>query len=236
MSKILEPELKKTVINYLFKKKVLQANSTLINEYAIDKHSRRVDLALVKSKKLFAYEIKSNSDTLLRLHGQISTYLQFFDKVTVITSPKHTQKALLTTPDNVAIWEVNDDDIKVIRAGKIKLISDKYNFLKLITVTELARLAREHNIFVNLKRRKTLEQNLIYLPTSVIREYALNCISERYKKNNQRFFNNLNRSQLATTEDLKLLRTDTNIEINKRKSSNINSLINVLESIQGHES
>lgn len=236
MSKILEPELKRIVINYLLKKEILQTDDTLINEYVIDKYSRRVDLALIKSKKLFAYEIKSNSDTLLRLHGQVSTYLQYFDKVTVITSPKHTQKALLSTPENVAIWEVNDEGIKIIRTGKIKIISDKYKFLQLMTVTELVKLARENNIFVNLKRRKVLEQNLLYLPTSLIRERALNYLSERYKKNNQRFFSNLNKLQLATTEDLKLLRTDLNIESKKSKSTNINSLINILESIHNTES
>lgn len=235
MSKILEPELKRIVINYLLKKEVLQIDSTLINEYVIDKYSRRVDLALIKSKKLFAYEIKSSSDTLLRLQGQVSTYLQYFDKVTVITSPKHTQKALLSTPANVAIWEVNDESVKVIRAGKIKMISDKYNFLKLMPVTELAKLARENNIFVNLKRRNVLEQNLLYLPTALIRERALNYLSERYKKSNQRFFSNLNKSQVTNTEDLKLLRADLNIESNKLKSTNINNLIKVLELMHQNE-
>jgi len=229
MHKILEPELKLMVINYLLENGTFTENDTVINEFTIDKYSRRVDLALVKTNRLFAYEIKSNSDSLTRLNGQVTKYLEYFDKVTVITAPKHTLKALNSTPANVAIWEVDIDTIKVIRRGRSILITDKYKFLQLMTATELAKLARQHKLSVSLQRRKVFEQNLIYLPISTIRKYTLNFLRERYKKNNVRFFESLKNSRLSNTKDLKLLRSEHTNEIKSKQFTAVNSLISTLD-------
>jgi hypothetical protein len=231
MDKILEPEIKMIIINHLLKKKLFTRNDTIINEFTIDKYSRRVDLALIKDNKFHAYEIKSSSDSLLRLKGQVAKYLEYFDKVTVITAPKHTQNALSSTPDNVAIWEVDRDYVKVIRKGKSIQISDKYKFIQLMNANELAKLARDKNISIGLQRRKVLEQNLIYLPTSTIRNYTLSFLRKRYRKNNTRFFENLHNSELSNIEDLKLLRSEINIETKHPQVTTTSSLLIALDSL-----
>lgn len=229
MYKILEPQLKLMIINHLLERKIFTRGDTIINEFTIDGYTRRVDLALIKGNNFYAYEIKSSGDTLSRLNGQVTKYLEYFDKVTVVTSPKHTQKALDSTPKNVAIWEIDKDYIKVIRRGKKISTTDKYNFLRLMTAIELVKLARENKVIVPLHRRKVLEQNLIYLPMSIIRTYTLNFISKRYEKRNLHFFEYLQNASLSNTDELKLLRSKHNYEIKSSQVTSVSSLLKSLE-------
>ena len=62
------------------------------------------------------YEIKSEFDSFSRLERQISTYLQAFDMVHVITSPDQSQKLMAMVPENIGIMELGKrNHIKTIR-------------------------------------------------------------------------------------------------------------------------
>ncbi|CAQ83853.1 MULTISPECIES: sce7726 family protein [Photorhabdus] len=71
-----EDSIKAALIDWLIERNELNDNAVLINELPIANFSRRVDLALANGK-LHAYEIKSDSDSLARLEGQISTYIPY---------------------------------------------------------------------------------------------------------------------------------------------------------------
>ena len=140
--KYLEADIKNIIINHMVDNGILEENDTLINEFTIADYARRVDLALIKSNKLYAYEVKSASDTLVRLEGQIKTYLEYFDKVTVIAASKHIEKILDLAPLQVAVWELNDEKVKIVRRGKTNFIGDKLKFLDLMTVSDLIKIVR----------------------------------------------------------------------------------------------
>ena len=58
---------------------------------------RRIDIALLNGE-LAGFEIKSDEDTLLRLSGQASVYNQVLDRVTLVTTPHHQEKAIKLLP------------------------------------------------------------------------------------------------------------------------------------------
>lgn len=55
-----------------------------------------------------AYEIKSERDTLARLHNQISNYRQVFATVNVVTGKSHVSEVLKNTPEDVGVIVLSD--------------------------------------------------------------------------------------------------------------------------------
>lgn len=228
----LEAEIKNIIINHMINNDILNKNDTLINEFTIGDYSRRVDLALIKPNKLYAYEVKSASDNLLRLEGQVKTYLEYFDKVTVVADTKHIHKILDLVPSHVAIWELDQDQIRVIRRGRTNSINDKLKFLDLMTVSDLLKIIRAEELSIKSSRRKTLTQNLIYLPTPKLRQYAIQSLQEKYKLTNNDLFNMLDVKKTLDIKDLELLRVH---KINKNEimlKDSLDSFLNALKKLE----
>jgi hypothetical protein len=203
--KPLEPELKSNIINHLISKWGVSTHDLIINEFTVGDLSRRVDLALIKSNRLFAFEVKSDADSLVRLQGQVDKYLTYFDKVIVVTAPKHTRKALEKTPSHVAIWEISDGKISIKRTGRIKTINSKKELIEMMTAVELRKLARQLDIKTLNIRRKTLEAALMLAPCYKLRSSAISFVKSRYKLRNDKFFESI-RDGYSTPEDLEHLK------------------------------
>jgi len=73
--RLLEPQIKALIINYLRSKNKLNQDTTVINEFTVDGYSRRVDLLVADKKHFIAFEVKSEADSLTRLEGQTQKYL-----------------------------------------------------------------------------------------------------------------------------------------------------------------
>jgi hypothetical protein len=72
--------------------------STLVlEELGLCKGISRVDIAVINGS-IHGYEIKSERDTLNRLHSQQETYSKIFDKVTIIVGQQHLQKVYKAVP------------------------------------------------------------------------------------------------------------------------------------------
>lgn len=227
INKILEPEIKSTLINYLVRKRVFESDDSIINEFTVGDFSRRVDLALVKKNTLLAFEVKSEADNLSRLEGQTNKYLEYFDKVIVVTAPKHTKKALDMTPDNVAVWEVLGESIIIKRRGKLNKYHSKSKLIELMTLTELVKLARNLNIKSHNNKRRVLVESLLAAPCYRLRENAIECLKKRYKSTNEAFTKETN-SRLTTPLDLGLLRLKP-YDNQKASPLNVSSFIEALE-------
>src|SRR4051812_41988278 len=80
--------------------------AAFITEMFLDSFARRADVVMANGK-LAAFEIKSERDTLERLHGQLSTYLRFFEQVTVVCAEKHLEAVKLHVPESVGIIAVS---------------------------------------------------------------------------------------------------------------------------------
>lgn len=230
--KYLEADIKSIVINHMIHNDILNQKDTLINEFTIGDYSRRVDLAVIKANKLYAYEIKSASDSLMRLEGQITTYLMYFDKVTVVAATKHIRKVLDIVPLKVAVWEIDENGIKVIRRGQTKPINDKLSFLNLMTVSDLIKVVRAEHLNIKDFRRKSLEENLVYLSISKLRKYSIEALKEKYESTNQDFFKLLKINKYLCTEDLELLRVQKVKKYESMLKDDLNYFLDALKNIE----
>lgn len=201
----LESEIKSNVINYLIERWKLGSQDLIINEFTVGDFSRRVDLAFIKSSRLFAFEVKSNSDSLVRLEGQVSKYQEYFDKVIVVTAPRHTVKALELTPSNVAVWEISQGIITIKRKGRIKEVSSRKAFIEMMTAVELKKLSRSLQIPSPNVKRKTLERVLDNVAVSKLRSAAIDFIKGRYQSRHDSFFENL-QTGMSTPDALEYLK------------------------------
>lgn len=229
--KPLEPEIKSNLINFLMNRGTLDSG-LVINEFTVGDFSRRVDLAVIQNNRLLAFEVKSDADSLIRLEGQVEKYLQYFDKVTVVTAPKHTSKALELTPNNVAVWEIVEDKITIKRRGSISQVKNKNRLIEMMTANELYRLSKKLLIAAENKRRKTLESALKDAPVNKLRSEAISSIKLRYKKRNAKFFKEVNMRK-STPNDLALLSGAKNNNVNKPDSKqSLDCLIDSLEELK----
>jgi hypothetical protein len=58
----------------------------------------RVDIAVINGQ-LHGFELKSARDTLQRLPAQAALYSKVFDRVTLVTAPRHQEHAVSAIPD-----------------------------------------------------------------------------------------------------------------------------------------
>lgn len=115
--KMLETDIKSVILNYLRNKGELCHSSTIISELTVNKFSRRVDLAIIEKGKAYAFEIKSAADSLNRLEGQVTEYLNYFDKVIVVADSRHANKILSLVPRNVGVWEIRANKVVILQRG-----------------------------------------------------------------------------------------------------------------------
>jgi hypothetical protein len=74
------------------------ANTLVLDELGLRHGTCRVDVAVVNGY-LHGYEIKSDSDTLSRLPGQISLYGAVLDRATLVVGERHIRDAKDFVPD-----------------------------------------------------------------------------------------------------------------------------------------
>ncbi|EMP2054345.1 sce7726 family protein [Enterobacter kobei] len=204
-----EKEIKKTVLNYLLIKGKIKNETIVINELTIDSFARRVDLAILVDGKIIAYEIKSDADSLYRLSGQLEKYKQYFDKIIVITTIKHVENILNMIPENIEVWEVADENIKIKKRGKLSKIEDKGNYLDLLRVQDMRKLAKKFKIQLGSSGKREikdiLKKNLNKIPAQNLKFFVIDAISQRYKTTSSNFIENIKIGNKVTINDLNRL-------------------------------
>ena len=205
-----EKEIKKVVLNHLLSKGKIKNDTILINELTIDSFARRVDLATLVDGKIIAYEIKSDADSLYRLSGQLEKYKQYFDKIIVVTTIKHIEKILTMIPNNIEVWAVIEGKIKIKKRGKFSNIEDKGDYLDLLRVQDMRKLAKKFKIQVGSggKReiKENIKKNLNKIPVKKLKTFVIDVISQRYKTTSSSFIENIKIGNRVTINDLNKLR------------------------------
>jgi hypothetical protein len=179
-SRLLEPHIKALILNHLVKKNQLIEGQTIINEFTLNGYTRRVDLVLCTDKSLIAIEIKSEADSLVRLEGQTSKYLEYFDKVIIVAASKHVDNVIKSVPNNVAVWAVENNSIKIKQRGKIIPIIQKSKFIDLMKSNELLKLARRLGLSNVTKTRRAAIKALEAVHFDVLKKAAISNIQERF--------------------------------------------------------
>lgn len=215
-----ERSIKAAVIDRLFDVGAL-AEAVLINEMVYANWSRRADLA-VANGHLHAFEIKSDFDSLRRLEGQISVYLECFDKLTIVVAPKYLNSVMQLTPNRVAIWCALEEDagirIKVIRAGRNEKIIDKDILIGYLLRDEIYRFLVFCGIHVQRSEPRSKLASMAKMHSiEKIRCFVIRALKERYKDSFGNFLNT--RKNFTSTEDLISLRKVKDLKIDSTKQS-----------------
>ena len=227
-NKYREGDMKALLIEFLMSKKDFSNESLIINELTVDKYSRRADLVLIKKNELHVYEIKSDTDSLVRLDGQVSKYLDFFDKVTIVVTPKHTKNALSLLPHQVEVIEICAGRLKIIRRGKKIINKRKESFISMMTRVELKTLASKNNLATGSYNRKDLEKLMKKIPVSDLRNHAISCLKKKYADQFIEFTGaTINRA--VTSSDISLLSIHKNTSTDKKEKTKIADIIKGLE-------
>jgi len=101
------------VVRKAFHESVLRSahasiDTIVLDEFGLKNGEYRADIAVLNGK-MIGYEIKTDSDTLDRLFGQIIAYNEVFDNVFIVTGPKHLDKVLKTVPYWWGVYLINQD-------------------------------------------------------------------------------------------------------------------------------
>ena len=185
-----EGQIKAAIIDRLFATGALD-DAVLINEMVVANWSRRVDLA-VANGRLHAFEVKSDLDTLRRLPGQLSTYLDRFDKVTIVTTSRFAKIIRDMTDDCVEIWEASETSegvaLKIIRRGRSADVVNRRVLCGFLHKPELVSYLTSNKIFANTDMPREILVNLTE-STSVraMRKFVLSALKVRYKETFERF-------------------------------------------------
>ncbi|MGX9463055.1 sce7726 family protein [Shewanella sp. A14] len=202
--RVLEPEIKSMVLNFLISNGFISSLDTVFNEFTVDGASRRVDLAITKGKELWGFEIKSEADSLTRLKGQIDIYSQFFDKVFVVVASKHVGAVLSMIPTSVALWEIQRNKIIVKQKGRKKLIKNPNSFIDMMSVSDLSKVVNRIGIKSQSKRRQDLISCLSKVNHSLLRDAAFKALTQRYQLSSKMFFDQVIGRKI-TPNDINLL-------------------------------
>ncbi len=209
-----ELEYKAAVLGRILSRKLIGEQDVAISEIPINNYSRRVDLVVVNGK-LHAFEIKTEADSLVRLQGQVSSYLRFFDKVTVVCAERHEEKVLASTPREVEVWVMVggsgrklSDHLRIARRGRACEICDPASLWTFIPKRVIASFLRRRGFAANESMlRDELCRVGERLPRVIRREFALAFLKNRYKKRWQRFLESVSGGS-PSADDVLALRAE----------------------------
>ena len=171
---MLDKDVRQAVKDKILKAHINDPSTLVIDELGLDHGRNRVDIAVINGE-LHGYELKSDSDNLLRLPQQSMTYSSIMDKVTLVVGEKHVQEAINIIPDwwGVKIATMNPRrgvNIVTYRRNKRNKDIDPLELSKLIWKEEaLALLAIK--IKVDWRIRKLTRKDIYKL---IVDTFSLN--------------------------------------------------------------
>ena len=175
---MLDKDVRQAVKDKILKAHINDPSTLVIDELGLDHGRNRVDIAVINDE-LHGYELKSDSDNLLRLPQQSMAYSSIMDKVTLVVGEKHAQEAINIIPDwwGVKIATMNHRgsvNIVTYRRNKKNKDIDPFELSKLIWKEEaLALLAIK--IKVDWRIRKLTRKDIYKL---IVDTFSLNEIRD----------------------------------------------------------
>jgi len=217
--KLNEQKIKEILISSLLTKKIITNETTIINELPIEDAKRRIDLAIINKGKITAYEIKSDFDTLNRLEGQVHKYLEYCDKVVVISTKKHIHQVLTTLPENIEVLLIENSRIKVAKRGKSITPLEKSKNINLADRKELSRVVSIKTQIKDKMSRYELEQIALTASAKKLRAVAISTLIKKYELTSRLFMKKFSEERKINLEHLSR---------HRKKIENSNSIISLI--------
>jgi hypothetical protein len=99
ITKMRDIDVRQAVMRSVLSEHLVKKDTLVVEELGIEHGSYRVDIAVVNGF-LHGYELKSQSDNLLRLPAQAAAYTRTFDRITLVVDDSHYKESLKIIP----IW------------------------------------------------------------------------------------------------------------------------------------
>jgi len=148
---------------------------------------RSADL-LILSNEFHALEIKGTYDDARKLQEQLDDYHKTFDKVSVITVPKHIDRIYKIVKHYTGLIIFDRDTFKVKRHARLRRRLDKYSLLMFLRKNELKALSRIKNN-ANLSTDEIRRLIVDKLTINEIRTVAYSSLRGRYDELFKLFMN-----------------------------------------------
>ncbi|HEY4963921.1 MAG TPA: sce7726 family protein [Candidatus Saccharimonadales bacterium] len=157
-------QLIRTVLKSSLEKQHLNDHPVrIIEELGVKHGSCRVDIAVINGV-MHGYEIKSDLDTLQRLHEQIAAYNSVFNQMTLVVGVKHVYEAMDMIPDwwGITIAKINTNEVvtlSCIRKPENNDQQDSISIAQLLWRDEALKILEETN---SIKGVSTKPRRIIY--------------------------------------------------------------------------
>jgi len=121
-------------------------NTVIFEEFAVPRPSGRIDIAVINGLTS-GFEIKSDQDSLTRLHHQVPAFNSFFEQMILVTTKKHITKARQKIPYHwgliLACNDQNHVTIRNIRKPRTRSRINLESQLHCLTMLELRAIAAQ---------------------------------------------------------------------------------------------
>lgn len=145
-------------------------DTRIINELVVCGGQSRVDVAVVNGV-LHGYEIKSESDTLIRLESQMADYNKVFERITIVAADGYVPKIKDIVPDWWGIIKVQNKRgnvvLKQVKKGRKNPSLDALSLVQLLWKDEALDVLKEkglHRGFLSKPRTVLFERLVEYIP------------------------------------------------------------------------
>lgn len=115
-----------------------QSRARFVKEMGMNHGAARIDLAVIDAT-LDGYEIKSAHDDLRRLGGQAVAYGQVFDRLTLVGTERHLERASSEVPSwwGLTIVDVGRSSVHSVRPADSNPAADPSSIARLLWRSEL---------------------------------------------------------------------------------------------------
>lgn len=201
-----EVRLKAAIIDRLFDRAHIDDDAVLISEMTVANWSRRADVVLANGA-LWAFEVKSELDSLTRLPGQLDAFTAHFEKVCVVCAPRFEIGARALLPEGVGLWVAEDDGSLRERVRPRYTRLTKTAAVGLMKANELrALLSCSGFTGIADAPRSSLVELAMQLPASDLASAARAAVKRRHRPRHDAFVKH--RENLGTMGSMWMLRRE----------------------------
>lgn len=202
-----EEMIKTSLIDYILRNQSADETQLICAELSFADGRRRADLVKLSIDSLSAYEIKSKSDNLDKLTGQIRDYVDTFDFLILVVDSIHLKRTRILASPNIGIYIFDEGEIRVVRKEKKRKRLSKEMLLSTLPKTHLTSIAKKYD---SKKPKVTINSKLDlieFLSQKIsiheAREENHSFMLEKYKKRFNLFMKE--RGEITHPEDLEIL-------------------------------
>jgi hypothetical protein len=170
LEKLRDNDIRGRLLNELYSRYFDDSNTRIVNEMGVLHGRSRVDIAVINGI-LHGFEIKSESDNLLRLPTQIEDYSKVFDRMTIVVQNKHLEEVKGMVPKwwGIILVTKTKGNIKFreLRKGRKNISVDPYSLSHLLWKEEA----------IDILKQRSLHKGFLSKPRNQIYQRICECIS-----------------------------------------------------------